>query len=151
MPRAQAEYFDFINLRDSNKTWHTEWFYIKNQPPQLFPHTGHLPKHHANWDSAPSYKQGDQISQLLKMIRLAKEQGLTAESVVLCFIRRHVQPCHNRVLPGYEYLGREDPMRMCEDELGPTDCLARLQRIFCNLTMLPKVFTGWQMSQPPPM
>ena len=48
---------------------------------------------------------------LLKKITVLSAQGLTGAVVALSFSKRLVQPIRDRVHPGFEYWGRQDPTR----------------------------------------
>ena len=50
-----------------------------------------------------------QVTLLLGEIAGLSAQGLTGAVVALSFSKRLVQPIQDRVHPGFEYLGRQDP------------------------------------------
>ena len=50
-----------------------------------------------------------QVTLLLGEIAGLSAQGLTGAVVALSFRKRLVQPIQDRVHPGFEYLGRQDP------------------------------------------
>jgi hypothetical protein len=43
--------------------------------------------------------------------------GVTGASVKLSFFKRRIQPIQQRHTSGFEYMGAEDPSRMCTEEL----------------------------------
>lgn len=50
-----------------------------------------------------------QVKDLLKKIRVLKDQGLKGIRVTASFIGRRVQPIKSHVHPAWEYSGRADP------------------------------------------
>jgi len=52
-----------------------------------------------------------QVDLLLKEIAGLSAQGLTGTVVALSFSKRLVQPIRDRLHPGFEYCGRQDPTR----------------------------------------
>ena len=61
-----------------------------------------------------------QVDLLLKEIAGLLAQGLTGAVVALSFSKRLVQPIRERVHPGFEYWGRQDPTRVSDP--GQRDC-----------------------------
>jgi hypothetical protein len=59
----------------------------------------------------------DQVEELLDIIAVHKEMGVTGASVMFSFFKRRVQPIQQRHILGFKYKGAEDPSRMCAEEL----------------------------------
>jgi hypothetical protein len=67
----------------------------------------------------------DQVNELLDTIAAHKEMGVTSASVMFSFFKRRVQPIRQRHTLGFEYMGTEDPSRICAEDL--TDEAALIQ------------------------
>ena len=93
---------------------------VSNPAPCLSAHTGHAPEPHACWEEQPTEEEMAQVDLLLKEIAGLSAQGLTGAVVALSFSKRLVQPIRDRVDPGFEYCGRQDPTRG-QNRKGPRD------------------------------
>ena len=100
-----------LELRDSNNGWHKVWFMVSNPAPYLPARTGRTPESRACWEELPTEKEMVQVNLLLNEIAGLSAQGLTGTVVALSFSNRPVQPIRDRVHPGFEYWGRQDPTR----------------------------------------
>jgi hypothetical protein len=67
----------------------------------------------------------DQVEELLDTIAAHKLMGVTSASVMFSFFKRRVQPIQQRHTLGFEYMGTEDPSRICAEDL--TDEAALIQ------------------------
>ena len=52
------------------------------------------------------------------------------QRVAFSFMKRRIQPLMQRVHPGFEYLGADDPSRMTKDEISNDEIVQRLSKIF---------------------
>jgi hypothetical protein len=52
-----------------------------------------------------------QVERLLEEVAGLTARKLTGAAVTLSFCKRLTQPIEERILPAYEYWGREDPTR----------------------------------------
>jgi hypothetical protein len=98
--------------------WKTQGFYIANHAPQLPVRSGKLPVQRSEWISEPVAADMDQVKELLDLIAMHKEAGVTGASMMMSFFKRRIQPLHLRHAPGFEYRGTEDPSRMCAEQMG---------------------------------
>jgi hypothetical protein len=93
-------------LSKSNKGWHKQWFYLKNDTDApLVVFTGHLieePQESWGWDPVDAKKR--RLGDLLKAITLLKRHGLHATGVVGAYHARRVVPLMARVLPLYQMM-----------------------------------------------
>jgi hypothetical protein len=54
-------------------------------------------------------------------------------SVIFSFFKCRIQPIQQRHTLGFEYIGAEDPSRMCTEELTDGAALIRVKRVvFCT-------------------
>ena len=109
--QRQGRSYPALELRDSNKGWHKEWFVVSNPTPCLSARTGRAPEPRACWEEQLTEEEMVQVDLLLKEIAGLSAQGLTGAVVALSFSRQLVQPIRDRVHPGFEYWGRQDPTR----------------------------------------
>jgi hypothetical protein len=81
----------------------------------------------------------DQVDELLDTIAAHKEMGVTGASVMLSFFKRGVQPIQQRHTLGFEYMGTEDPSRMCTEELTDKATLIQVKRVLLDVNAVPYV------------
>jgi hypothetical protein len=79
------------------------------------------------WNIELSIGDLDQVVELLAMIAAHKEIGVTGASVMFSFFKRRIQPIQQRHTLGFEYIGAEDPSRMCAEELIDDAALIRVK------------------------
>jgi hypothetical protein len=77
------------------------------------------------WNTELSKGDMDQVNELLAIIAAHKEIGVTGASVMFLFFKSRIQPIQRCHTLGFEYMGAEDPSRMCAEEL--TDDAALIQ------------------------
>jgi hypothetical protein len=81
----------------------------------------------------------DQVDELLAQIAAHKKIGVTGASVIFSFFRRRTQPIQQRHTLGFEYMGTEDPSRMCAEELIDDAALIRVKRVLLDINTVPYV------------
>jgi hypothetical protein len=81
----------------------------------------------------------DQVNELLDTIAAHKEMGVTGASVMLSFFKRRIQPIQQHHMLGFEYMGAEDPSRMCAKELTDDAALIRVKRVLLDVNVVPYV------------
>jgi hypothetical protein len=69
------------------------------------------------WNTELSKGDMDQVDELLAIIAARKEIGVTGTSVIFSFFKHWIQPIQQCHTLGFEYIGAEDPSRMCAEEL----------------------------------
>ncbi|RLN09648.1 hypothetical protein C2845_PM11G17900 [Panicum miliaceum] len=99
-------------FKDTNKRWAEEWFVVANPAPTLPPRTGLPPVLNAKWEEKPNDEEMVEVEVLLAELQKLKDEKLTDAAVALSFAKRLTQPIQERVHPGYEYSGRDDPTRV---------------------------------------
>jgi hypothetical protein len=55
------------------------------------------------------------------------------------FLKRRIQPIQQRHTLGFEYIGAEDPSRMCVEELTDDAALIRVRRVLLDMDAIPYV------------
>jgi hypothetical protein len=88
----------------------------------------------------------DQVDELLGLIAVHKEMGVTGASVMFDFFKRRVQPLQQCHSTGFEYQGTEDPSRMCADEISNDAALLQVKRVLIDMDSVPMSRCS---SQPP--
>ena len=107
----QGRSYPALELRDSNKGWEKEWFVVSDLAPCLPARTGRAPESRACWEELLTEEEMIQVNLLLNEIAGLSAQGLAGVVVALSFSKRLVQPIQDRVHPGFEHWGRQDPTR----------------------------------------
>jgi hypothetical protein len=67
------------------------------------------------WNTELPRADLDQVDELLAIIAAHKEIGVTGVSVMFSFFKRRIQPIQQCHTLGFEYIGAEDPSRMCAE------------------------------------
>jgi hypothetical protein len=107
--------------------WKNYWFYIGNHTPELPEKSGKPPVIRPEWNTELSRGDLDQVDELLSIIAAHKEIGVTGASVMFSFFKRRIQPIQQRHTLGFEYIGAEDPSRMCAEDLTNDTALIRVK------------------------
>jgi hypothetical protein len=91
----------------------------------------------------------DQVDELLAIIAAHKEIGVTSASVIFSFFKRHIQPIQQRHTLGFEYVGAEDPSRMCAEELTDDAALIRVKQVLVDVNAIPYLPELFSAQNPP--
>jgi hypothetical protein len=75
--------------------------------------------------------------------------GVTGASVMFSFFKRRVQPIQQCHTLGFEYMGAEDPSRMCVEELTDEAALIRVRRVLLDMDAVPYVPQLFSAQNPP--
>jgi hypothetical protein len=129
--------------------WKSHWFYIGNHTPQLPEKSEKPPIVRPEWNTEPSRGDLDQVDELLAIIAAHKEIGVTGASVMFSFFKRRIQPIQQRNTLGFEYIGTEDPTRMCAEELTDDAALIRVRRVLLDVDAVPYVPQLFSAQNPP--
>jgi hypothetical protein len=129
--------------------WKNHWFYIGNHAPQLPEKSGKPPVIRPEWNTELSRGDLDQVDELLAIIAAHKEIGVIGASVMFSFFKRRIQPIQQRHTLGFEYIGVEDPSRMCAEELTDDAVLIRVKRVLLDVNAVPYVPQLFSMQTPP--
>jgi hypothetical protein len=84
---------------------------VSNSAPYLPARTGRAPESRACWEELSTEEEVVQVTLLLDEIASLSAQGLTGAVVALSYSKRLVQAIQDRVHPGFEHWGRQDPTR----------------------------------------
>jgi hypothetical protein len=101
------------------------------------------------WNIELSREDLDQVDELLAIIEANKEIGVTGASVMFSFFKRRIQPIQQRHTLGFEYIGAEDPSRMCAEELTDDATLIRVKRVLLDVNAVPYVPELFSAHNPP--
>jgi hypothetical protein len=91
----------------------------------------------------------DQVDELLAIIAAHKEIGVTGASIMFSFFKRRIQSIQQRHTLGFEYIGAEDPFRMCAEELTDDAALIRVKRMLLDVNAVPYVSELFSAQNPP--
>jgi hypothetical protein len=101
------------------------------------------------WNIELSRGDMDQVDELLAIIAAHKEIGVTGASVMFSFFKRRIQPIQQRHTLGFEYMGTEDPSRMCAEELTDDTTLIRVKPVLLDVNVVPYVPELFSAQNPP--
>ncbi|RLN29326.1 hypothetical protein C2845_PM05G20850 [Panicum miliaceum] len=121
--------YPMVVFKDSNKRWAEEWFVVANPAPGLLPRTDLPPVLNARWEQKPTEEEMVEVEVLLAELQKLKADKLTGTVVVLSFAKRLTQTIQERVHPGNEYSGREDPTRGKNCKVSCTEAHRRVTLI----------------------
>jgi hypothetical protein len=95
----------------SNKGWHKQWFYLKNDPaaPLLIFSDSFIELAPKTWVWGPPAKEQDRIEDHLKAIAILKERGLHGAGVIGAYHVRRLIPLTARALSIYQMMPRSSP------------------------------------------
>jgi hypothetical protein len=86
---------------------------------------------------------------LLAIKAAHKEIGVTGASVIFSFFKRRIQPIQQHHTLGFEYIGAEDPSRMCAEELTDDAVLIRVKRVLLDVNVVPYIQQLFSAQNPP--
>jgi hypothetical protein len=91
----------------------------------------------------------DQVDELLALIAAHKEMGVTGAFVMLSFFKRRIQHIQQRHTVGFEYMGAEDPSRVCAEELMDDAALIQVKSVLLDVNMVPYILELFSAQNPP--
>jgi hypothetical protein len=91
------------------------------------------------WNTELPRADLDQVDELPAIIAAHKEIGVIGASVMCSFFKRRIQPILQHHTLGFEYIGAEDPSRMCAEELTDDAALIRVRRVLLDVDTVPYV------------
>jgi hypothetical protein len=65
------------------------------------------------------------------------------------FFKCRIQPIQQRHTLGFEYIGAEDPSRMCAEEMTDDAALTRVRRVLLDVDAVPYVPQLFSAQNPP--
>jgi hypothetical protein len=65
------------------------------------------------------------------------------------FFKRRIQPIQQCHTLGFEYIGAEDPSRMCAEELTDDAALIQVKRVLLDVNAIPYIPELFSMQNPP--
>jgi hypothetical protein len=122
---------------------------LENHAPQLLEKSNRPPVIRPEWNIKLPKGDMDQVDELLDTIAAHKEMGVTGASVMFSFFKRRVQPIQQRHILGFEYMGAEDPSRMCAEELTDEAALIRVKRVLLDVNAVPYILELFSARTPP--
>ncbi|OEL24228.1 hypothetical protein BAE44_0014753 [Dichanthelium oligosanthes] len=121
-----GEYFS-ISLTDSNKGWHSEWFYVANPSLPLSAFTGKPIEKTVKWNWGAVVEEKRMWVELaLTTLGPLKEAGLTGIKVLWTLFERRIQPLKARARPLFQYSGVGNPTRVSPEVLEPVEVRSRV-------------------------
>jgi hypothetical protein len=67
----------------------------------------------------------------------------------MSFFKRRIQPIQQRHTLVFEYMGAEDPSRMCAEELTDDAALIRVTRVLLDVNTVPYILELFSAQNPP--
>jgi hypothetical protein len=100
------------------------------------------------WNAELSRADLDQVDELLAIIAAHKEIEVIGVFVMFSFFKRWIQPIQQRHSLGFEYIGAEDPSRMCAEELTDDAALIRVKQVLLDVDAVPYIPQLFSMQNP---
>jgi hypothetical protein len=100
------------------------------------------------WNIELSRGDLDQLDELLAIIAAHKEIGVTGACVMFSFFKHRIQPIQHRHKLGFEYIGAEDPSRMCTEGLTDDATLIRVKRVLLDVNTIPYILQLFSAQNP---
>jgi len=93
-----------MRLTTSNKGWHSQWFYVKNNATAPLPaFTGrYILEAPESWGWGVQAKEKKHLNGLLVALRTLKERGVKGSGIIGAYHARRVAPLMARTLPLYQ-------------------------------------------------
>ena len=137
----RAEAYPLMHLLTSNKGWHSQWFYVKDDAAALLPvFFGCVIKEApGSWRwGVPIEKKN--ITDLLAALQYLKDRGVKGSGIIGAYHARRVAPLMARALPLYRMVPGEsfEGMVLVDEALAPSDVAQRIKEAM----ELPKDTTG---------
>jgi hypothetical protein len=124
--------FPKVELLESCKKWQKSFFYVKNTTDtdllNLPPFVDEPPLAMKNWTYHPKTSVVP-VNALDRVKGDLRNEGLTPQDLVACFISRRVSPLQRRPHKICQMSGPMDPTRHSTHELTPADILRRIKDI----------------------
>ncbi|OEL16837.1 hypothetical protein BAE44_0022144 [Dichanthelium oligosanthes] len=127
-------------MTDSNKGWHSEWFYVANPELPLPVFSGRFAEKLRHWEWGPDADERRMWSgPMHDMLRELKTTGLTGVKVLWTFFERRIQPLKAWAHPMFRYTSTGNPTRMSPDELTPAEVKSRVWAVIRRQEDLPEI------------
>ena len=96
-----VEAYPLMHLSTSNKGWHSQWFYIKDDAAAPMPvFSGRVVEEvPGSWKWGVLTKEKKNINDLLAILRILKDRGVKGMGIIGAYHARRVAPLMARVLP----------------------------------------------------
>jgi len=98
---TRSKGYPYMRLATSNKGWHSQWFYVRDDVSATLPkYTGRLiVDAPASWGWGVQTKDKKHISDLLSALHALKGRGVKGSGIIGAYHARRVAPLMARVLP----------------------------------------------------
>ena len=92
-----------MRLSTSNKGWHSQWFYVKNDAAAPLPvfTRRYIVETPGSWGWGVMGKEKKHLNNLLAALRTLKERGVKGSGIIGTYHARRVAPLMARTLPLY--------------------------------------------------
>ena len=98
--------YPLMRLATSNKGWHSQWFYVRDDPSATLPkYTGRLIEEAPeSWTWGVQLKDKKHLADLLAGLQALKERGVKGAGIIGAYHARRVAPLMARALPLYRMM-----------------------------------------------
>ena len=134
--RRDIDWYPQVLIVDSAKGWVSTFFYCKDVAPPnrlegLTPFTDTAGTPMPSWKKKPSAKMpADHAAIQVKISELTSgSPPLTGEDIIICWVKRRIQPLQHRTRLLCEYTDNADPMRTSDKDMDEELYHARLNRL----------------------
>jgi hypothetical protein len=100
---GRSQFYVSLLLKSSNRGWHSEWFYIKNDSASLhkFTRQALVPGDHWGW--GPDKLEKKKVELILCEVQELKRSLVTGPGLCWTFFSLRIQPPKARAHPIWEY------------------------------------------------
>ena len=116
--------YPFMRLVTSNKGWHSQWFYVRDDVSATLPrYTGCLIEEAPeSWSWGVQFKDKKHLFDLLSALQALKDRGVKGTGIIGAYHARRVAPLMARALPLYRMVPGElfEGTVLADEALAPS-------------------------------
>ena len=114
--------------------WTAGFFYCQDEATKgntfgLPPFVNVAAEDNESWDSCPNRHGQADLNQCIRRIAKLVSMGLTGQDLVLCWVKRQIQPLQHHERLMHEYTGPNDSLQVCQAEITSTALDQKMRRM----------------------
>lgn len=135
--RGGSSFFDF-QIKESIAGWWTKCFYIQDQKVgkqrwglEPFAPEKHV-VNHVSWKhqlTVAEIAETDPMMSRIKELVSTKGREVNGLQIMATWIRRRIQPVQARTKPMWTFLGMDDPMRVCREDMSTAEMESEIKHL----------------------
>jgi hypothetical protein len=128
---TRAGAYPLMHLTTSNKGWHSQWFYVKNDATAPLPAFigRYILEASESWGWGVQAKDKKHLNDLLAALRTLKERGVKGLGIIGAYHTRRVMPLMEHVLPLYQMVPEAsfEGTTLADEALPPSEVAQRIK------------------------